>query len=380
MRGCVSKRKNGSYAYTIELGKHPETKRRRQKMQAGFATKKEAESALSKALTELGRGSYVEQTTETVQEYFTNFLTAKHQNLRPGTFRAYKGLVNCHIIPRLGQILLAKLTPQHLIAMYEALRVERNLSAQTINHVHKLLHDGLATAVRYELISKNVASLIQPPKIIRSKMSVWTDEQLVEFLAYSKPYRYSIIILLAATCGLRRGEAIALRWVDIDLAKGTLSVNQSYVRGEKGHVFQPPKTQAGVRTIALPQITIDALKRQKALLAQDKLAAGATYKDHGLVSQTKNGFPVSPYYFEVRWLDMLRKSGLPQIRYHDLRHTHASLLLKMDVNPKIVSERLGHSSIGITLDRYSHTYGVDYNAANKLNSLLESSGIVTKNA
>ncbi len=117
-------------------------------------------------------------------------------------------------------------------------------------------------------------------------------------------------------------------------------------------IFQPPKTQAGVRTIALPLILIDALKRQNILLTQDKLAAGADYKDHGLVSQTKNGSPVSPYYFEVRWLDMLRKSGWPKIRFHDLRQTHASLLLKMNVNPKIVSERLGHYSIGITLDRY----------------------------
>lgn len=179
-----------------------------------------------------------------------------------------------------------------------------------------------------------------------------------------------MIILLAATCGLRRGEAIALRWEDVDLAKGTITINQSYTRGERGHIFQEPKTKAGIRTIALPQMTIDALKKQKVLLAQDKLTAGAKYNDHGLVTQTKFGCPVSPYYFESRWRDMLQKSGLPSIRYHDLRHTHASLLISQNVHPKIVSERLGHASVGITLDRYSHTYGVDYKAAEKLNTLL----------
>jgi integrase len=199
------------------------------------------------------------------------------------------------------------------------------LSPQTINHVHKVLHDGLATAVRHEVLQRNVAALLQPPKIPKTKMNVWTEEQLVQFPDYPKEYRYYMIILLAATCGLRRGEAIALRWEGVDFTKGTIAIKQSYTRGEKGHIFREPKTKAGVRTIALPQITIDALKRQRVLQAQDKLAAGAGYNDHGLVSQTKNGLPINPYCIEVRWLDMVRKSGLPKIRFHDLRHTHASL-------------------------------------------------------
>ncbi|CAM4051426.1 site-specific integrase [Saccharibacillus endophyticus] len=120
----------------------------------------------------------------------------------------------------------------------------------------------------------------------------------------------------------------------------------------------------------MPEIVVAAMKRQKALQAQDKLAAGPNYKDFGLVSQTKRGLPINPYYFETRWLDMLKKSGLPKIRFHDLRHTHASLLLKQNVHPKIVSERLGHSSVGITLDRYSHTYGIDYEAARRFDKLL----------
>lgn len=371
MRGCISKRKNGTYAYTIEMGKHPETGKRRQKMKAGFVTRKDAENALAQVLADMGRGNYVEETKEMVQEYFTKFLDLKRPQLRPGTVKTYKWLINYHIIPKLGQIPLAKLTPHHLITMYEKLRVECNLSPQTINHVHKVLHDGLATAVRHEVLQRNVAALVQPPKIPKTKMNVWNEEQLVRFLDYAKPYRYYMIILLAATCGLRRGEAIALRWGDVDFSKGTITVKQSYTRGEKGYIFQEPKTKAGIRTIALPQMTIDALKRQRAIQAQDKLASGAGYNDHGLISQTKKGLPINPYYFEARWLDMVRKSGLPKIRFHDLRHTHASLLLKQNVHPKVVSERMGHSSVGITLDRYSHTYGVDYRAAEELDSVLK---------
>lgn len=118
-------------------------------------------------------------------------------------------------------------------------------------------------------------------------------------------------------------------------------VVQSYTRGERGYMFQEPKTKAGIRTISLPKMTIDALKNQKIEQAKDKLIAGGKYDDSGLVSQTKNGFPINPSYFETRWLDMLKKSGLPKIRFHDLRHTHTSLLLKQNVHPKVVSERLG---------------------------------------
>ncbi|WP_053372905.1 MULTISPECIES: Arm DNA-binding domain-containing protein [Bacillales] len=138
MRGCISKRKNGTYAYTIEMGKHPETGKRRQKMKAGFTSRKEAEAALAHALSKLGRGNYIEQTKETVQEYFTKFLAMKRPNLRPGTVKVYKWLINYHIIPKLGQIPLVMLTPRHLIGMYETLRVEKQLSPQTVNHVTRL--------------------------------------------------------------------------------------------------------------------------------------------------------------------------------------------------------------------------------------------------
>jgi integrase len=198
----------------------------------------------------------------------------------------------------------------------------------------------------------------------------------MQFLAFTKSSRYYIIFLLAATTGMRRGEVLAVKWEDIDLTTGRLSVRRSYTRGLVGHIFQEPKTAAGIRTIVLPQQTVEALKKHRLVLEQDKQKmekAGTEYNDHGLVVQTRNGFPVSPYFLKARWLDLLRKSGLPKIRLHNLRYTHASLLLLAGVHPKAVSERLGHSSITITLDRYSHLFPtLQQEAAEKLDELLNS--------
>lgn len=167
MRGCISKRKNGTYAYTIEIGKV--NGKRKQQMKAGFVTKKEAEAALAQVLSELGRGSYIEETKETVQEYFTKFLTMKRPNLRPGTVKTYKWLINYHIIPQLGQIPLVKLTPHHLVTMYETLRVEKKLSPQTVNHIHKVIHEVLLLPFGTNRFIATLPRLSNRPKYPRPK-------------------------------------------------------------------------------------------------------------------------------------------------------------------------------------------------------------------
>ncbi|MCM3130076.1 site-specific integrase [Paenibacillus sp. MER 78] len=285
-------------------------------------------------------------------------------SIRPGTYKTYRWLVNYHIIPQLGQHKMISLSPQ------------------TINHVHKVIHDALETAVKWELLTKNVARVVKPPKIPKAQTNVWTEEELIRFLEFTKDSRYHIIFLLAATTGMRRGEVLGLKWEDIDLVAGKLSVRRSYTRGVVGHIFQEPKTAAGIRTIVLPKQTVDALQKQRLVLEEDRKKAEKNeteYNDYGLVVQTRNGFPVSPYFVEARWLDLLRKSGLPKIRLHDLRHTHASLLLKAGIHPKAVSERLGHSSIMIMLDRYSHLFPtLQQEAAEKLDQLLLYSRKFTK--
>ncbi|RKP43907.1 site-specific integrase [Cohnella endophytica] len=373
MRGCVSKRGN-KWSWVVEVGRNSEGKRR-QKSKGGYESKVDAEKALQKVLHELNTDTYIEPTKDNVATYFTSWLAQKQMSIRPGTYKTYRWLVNFHIIPQLGQHKMVNLLPQHLVSMYERLGSgEKRLSAQTINHVHKVIHDALETAVKWELLPKNVARVVKPPKIPKSQTNVWTEEELMRFLEFTKDSRYHIIFLLAATTGMRRGEVLGLKWADIDLEARKLSVRRSYTRGVVGHIFQEPKTAAGIRTIVLPQQTVEALKKHRLVLEEDRKKAekkGTEYNDYGLVVQTRNGFPVSPYFVESRWLDLLRKSGLPKIRLHDLRHTHASLLLKAGIHPKAVSERLGHSSIMITLDRYSHLFPtLQQEVAEKIDELL----------
>lgn len=294
MRGCVSKRGN-KWSWVVEMGKSSEGKRR-QKSKGGYDSKVDAEKALQKVLHELNTDTYIEPTKDDVATFFTSWLEQKRMVIRPGTYKTYRWLVNYHIIPQLGQHKMVNLSPQHLVSMYERLgNGEKRLSAQTINHVHKVLHDALNTAVKWELLVKNVSDVVKPPTIPKSETKTWTDEELMQFLEFTKNSRYHIIFLLAA--------------------------------------------------------------------------------------QTRNGFPVSPYFLEARWLDLLRKSGLPKIRLHDLRHTHASLLLKVGIHPKAVSERLGHSSIMITLDRYSHLFPtLQQEAAEKLDELLTTAAATVNKA
>lgn len=382
MRGCISKRGN-KWAFVVEYGKHPETGKRRQKTRSGFDTKAEAERELAKVLHELNTDTYIEPTKDDFSTYMTSWLAQKKLSIRPGTYKTYRWLVNYHIIPELGQHKMVNLLPQHLVSLYERLQNgEKRLSSQTIVSIHRVIHDALNTAVKWELLSKNVAHVVKPPKVVSKEMTVWSDEELAQFLEFTKNSRYYIIFLLAATTGMRRGEVLGVKWEDIDLSTGRLSVRRSYTRGLVGHIFQEPKTTSGIRTIVLPQLTIEALKKHRLVLEQDKLKAekvGTEYNDQGMVVQTRNGYPVSPYFLESRWRDLLSKSGLPKIRLHDLRHTHASLLLLAGVHPKAVSERLGHSSITITLDRYSHVFPtLQQEAAEKLDELLNSAAAVIK--
>ena len=212
---------------------------------------------------------------------------------------------------------------------------------------------ALEDAYKWGKVTKNVAKLVKPPKIVAEKFRVWDEGQLRTFLEVAKSHRLYIAFLLAATTGMRQGEILGLRWQDIDFDKAILSVTQAIARDHHGFMVSEPKTSSSRRTIALPSNVIRSLKQHRKLQWSEMLAA-KSYEDHGLVVQTLVGTPVSPRNFARVWYSLLKRAGVPRIRFHDLRHTHATLMLKQGVHPKIVSERLGHSSVQITLDTYSH--------------------------
>lgn len=373
MRGCVSKR-GSSWGYVAEIGNNAEGKRRQQS-KSGFSTKQEAEKALAQVLHELDGGTHTKPTKEKIGRFFLEvWLPHKKQHICPGTYKYYYWYITGYIVPRLGNIGLDKLTPQHLISLYDDLKYgERKLAPQTIKHLHKILSDGMETACKWGLIRNNTVKLVKPPSVPRGEMKVWTEEQLICFLEQVKSTRYYVYFLLAATTGMRRGEVLGLRWEDIDFDTAKLTVRRSLSRGYKGHTIQELKTAAGIRTVTLPQQTVAALRKHKLHQAKEKLAAGAGYEDAGFVAMTTFGTLMKPQQLEEAWYKALKQSELPKIRFHDLRHGHASLLLKAGIHIKIISERLGHSNITITLNTYSHLLpGMQQEAAEKMDELLTS--------
>jgi integrase len=348
MKGHIRKRGN-KYAIVVDIG-YDEKGKRKQKWFSGYNSKKEAEKDLARILHEINEGTFVEPSKEKFKTFLENWLEIKKNNIRPSTYTNYSNYIYNHIIPNLGNLELAKIKPMHLEKFYA--KCAEKLSPTTISKMHKLISSIFNYAVRHGYISKNPCHLVDAPKKGASKIRTWNEEQVQKFLECAKKSRYYIAFLLAITTGMRRGEILGLRWSDIDFEKKTISINQ--VLSNDGKMFQEPKTEYSKRLIALPDITVRELKRHRKRILHEKFRAGGCYIDLDLVVCTSLGNRVHPMSLQRMWWDYIEASGVPRIRFHDLRHTHATLMLKQGVHPKIVSERLGHSSVTITLDTYSH--------------------------
>lgn len=353
MKGSVFKR-GSKWAFVVDLPRNDAGKRQ-QKKKGGFNTKKEAEAALAKLIADIERGLYTETSKTSFGSYLENWLQDKRANIRKSTFRSYEWLVKKHIIPHIGRVELAKLTPAHLQRLYTKLQQKENpLSNRSILHAHLIIQEALDRALKWGIISRNVAKAVDPPRPKKVDFKVWSEDDVRRFLETAKEDRYYIAFLLAITTGMRKGEILGLRWQDVDMEKGIISVRQTLSYTGKGSEFQAPKTDHGKRAIALPSQTIEELRRHRVKQAEEKILAGPLYKDHGIVVATQVGTPVTARNLDRSWYKLREEAGVPEIRFHDLRHTHASLMLLQGIHPKIVSERLGHANIGITLDTYSH--------------------------
>jgi integrase len=229
------------------------------------------------------------------------------------------------------------------------------LSARTVRHAHSILFAALRQAVRWQLLHRNPAEAVTPPSVTDREIAVFDDAQIGVLLNAARPTRLYVPIMVAVTTGLRRGEVLGLRWSDLDLAAGCLTVAQAIEQTRsKGLTFKAPKTKHGRRTLSLPAVTIEALRSHKAVQAAERLALGLGKDEHGVVFTTVEGEPMNPRDTSQFFGRIVKRAGLPAVTFHGLRHSHLTALLRAGVHPKIASSRAGHASIAITMDTYSH--------------------------
>ena len=341
-----------------------ETEEHRRETKAGFATQRECQAAMNKLLVSVEAHNYTAPSKASVRQYLSKeWLPAVKATIRPSTYNSYVQHVECHIAPHIGSVKLAKLTGSQVNALYAKLAETgskngtKGLSALTIHHVHSCLHKACKDAVRWGHISRNPLDAADPPRKKGDgtrEMRTWTKEQLKAFLESVKDDRLSPLWHTLAMTGMRRGEALGLRWSDVDLENARLSVRRALIPTNREVVVSEPKTAKGRRIIALDPVTVEVLKAQAARQLDEQSECDEAWVDSGLVFTAVNGAALDPESVSRYWRQALRKAMLPTIRLHDLRHTHATLALQAGVHPKVVSERLGHATVSITLDTYSH--------------------------
>lgn len=368
MRGSITKR-GDSWTAVVDLPPDASGKRRQKRVTA--RTKREVEALVAELIQKAQTG-YVDAGKITVSEYFDRWLEGVSPSLRPSTARRYRDVARLHIVSQIGNLRLSKLTPTDVQRLY-ANRLAAGLSSTSVRHVHAVLHRALDQAVKAGLLIRNVTDAVDAPRIQSPEMRVWSTQEVTRFLKAAEGDELEALWHLALTTGMRRGEILGLRWSDVDFNAGALSVRRTLSRGQTSRL-EPgePKTVAGRRRVALPGATVERLRRHATRQKAIWLAVGPGYSDRDLVFATHNGTPIHPNTLARAFARLIERAEVPSIRFHDLRHTSATVLLARGEHPKVVQERLGHASISETLDRYSHvSKDMQQRAADQFDALLD---------
>jgi integrase len=336
-------------------------------------TRKAVAERLTKALHDRDHGLPADPSQMTVKAYLARWLEGSvRHSVRPGTFVSYGNKVRLYVIPEIGAVRLQRLTPADVQALYSRL-LGRGLSPRSVQYVHAILHRALKQALRWGLVARNVCEAVDRPQVQRREMRALTAGEAARFLEAARADRLGALYVLAVTSGLRQGELFGLHWQDVDLDAARVHVTRQLVSGEDGlPVLTDVKSRAGRRVVEIPALTVAALREHRGRQAEERLRLGDAWEHPELVFTTTIGTFLSPTNLTRQsFRPLLKRAGLPLIRFHDLRHTAASLLLAAGVHPKVVQERLGHSSIAITLDTYSHVVpSMQRAAADRLDALL----------
>jgi len=355
MSGSVNQCTNGTWQFVADLGGDPLTGKRRQVRRRGFKTKKEASAALHEFAVEARQGLAIPSSGVTVSRYLIDtWLPSISTRVRATTADSYKRLVMAHIVTAFGEAKLQSLD-EPTIEQWVVQLSQRGLSPKSVRNIHAVLSKSLADAMRLRLVSRNVATRALLPKATRPAPRAWTADQLRTFLAHVADDRWAAMWRLLATTGMRRGEVLGVRWQDIDLASGTLTVRQQRTIAGGSVIEGPPKTSSGSRTIALDTGTVASLKAWRKVQNAERLAMGAGWQDTGgLVYTWPDGGAPWPQAVTAWFKTYCETLDLPAVGVHGLRHTAATWLIASGESPKLVAQRLGHAHVNVTLQLYSH--------------------------
>ncbi|WP_077623798.1 tyrosine-type recombinase/integrase [Sediminibacillus massiliensis] len=345
----------GGYGFRMDTGKDPKTGKRVRQRFGPYRTKGMARTERNRIMQQINEGTFVAARDMKVSDFLLKWLEHKRVNVSAGTYSHYKPYIMNHWIPNLGMAKINEVRPSDIQQLYDEYVEEGTLSNQSIVHMHRILNNAYNAAITWEWAVRNPCTSIKPPKPEKFEMKVWDEFEVNHYLEVTKNDRFYIGYLLALSTGMRKGEILGLRWQDIDFTNQVIAVRQAVTRKKGGgYRIGEVKNKNSHRTISLFDHVMEELKKHRKQQMTYKMENRNTYEDQDLVISANNGSFVLPRNFDRHWRPLMKESSLKMIRFHDFRHTHATLLLKQGVHPKVVQERLGHSSITVTLDLYSH--------------------------
>jgi integrase len=379
--GSIRERSPGSFELRYSLGTEAATGKRREATVTVRGTRKDADKELRRLLKAIDDGQHVDPSRMTVREWLATWLASIREEVSPKTHERYAEIVNHYLAPALGNLPLTKLMPTHIQKCYSDLAEggrrdgkRGGLSPRTRRHIHRILSGSLARAVEQQLIARNPCDVFRRrlPKVERREMATLTPEQSRRLLDAVRHSHIYWPVLLALATGMRRGEALALRWKNFGDNSGTVRIVESLEQTKTGIRFKPPKSGKG-RAVTLPAFAVEELRRWKAEQAERLLNLGNQQTGNTLICARADGEPLQPQSLTHEFPRFLARLGpdFPRVSFHDLRHTHATQLLLAGVHPKIAQERLGHSTIATTMDIYGHVSDtMQEDAAAKIDAAL----------
>jgi integrase len=371
MKGYIRKRGANSWQLIYELPRDVDG-RRKQGRQTVHGTKRDADAKLREILTSLDQGGYISPTKETLGAFLERWLaTYAATNTRERTMKDYRGIVSRYLKPSLGTIEVTALRPEHVQGLYASMR-ERGLAAMTILHTHRLLKESLSHAVKWQLINRNVCDAVDAPRPQRKEMMALAEDDVTRLFRASEGTEFHPVFHVALHTGMRRSEVLALKWENIDLEHWVIQVASGLHRiNGKGIMLTPTKNRSSRRTVAISEGVANLLRQVQGEQLLLQIEIGGEWNSAGFVFTDPSGAPLDPDRVTRAFMRISKSAGLTGLRLHDLRHTHATLMLKAGVPAKVVSERLGHASISTTIDIYSHVLpGMQEDAVAKFSRLL----------